>query len=204
MAIATRNDRPAPVGPRLARGPTGVAALLLAALGACAPHRPPPPPPLTAVALLPIAGAPDRSAVTGIFTFYSWIAATRAAVPEQLAAALRAALAARGIAVAPAGVAGATSLRQASDAVAAAHLPTPALFVVIDKWEAENVSAPQYVHVGLDATLIAPSGKILWTTRHEARPVATLNATDLASAYQKAADAVAAWLVGEWRTNDRG
>ena len=195
------------VGTRPRRAPTTAtaraAALLLAALGACAPHRPAPPPPLAAVALLPVADAPNRSAVTGVFTFYSWIAETRAAVPEQLAAALRAALTARGIAVVSADVAPAASVRQASEAVAAAHLDAPALFVVIDKWEAENVTSPQFVDVGLDATLIAPSGKILWTTRREAGPVATLNAIDLRGAYGKAAEAVAEGLVGGW-SGDEG
>ncbi|MFN8644769.1 MAG: hypothetical protein U0802_25050 [Candidatus Binatia bacterium] len=165
----------------------------------CAPRRPAPPPPLVAVALLPIADQPERSAVTGIFTFYSWIADTRAAVPEALATAIRDALVARGITVVPARSAGApTTVRQASDAVAAAHLDTPALFVVIDRWEAENVTAPQRVDVGLDATLFAPNGKILWTTRREAAQLSTLNATDLTSAYRKAAASAAAWLVADW------
>lgn len=189
------------------RAPTGsaarVVALALLALGACAPYRPPPPPPLAAVALLPIADTPDRSAVTGVFTFYSWIAATRASVPDRLAAALRAALVARGIAVVAADLPAGVALRQASAAVAALRPQTPALFVQLDKWEAENVDAPQFVDVALDATLFAPSGKVLWTTRRKAGPVATRNATDLADAYQRAADAVAHGLVGNW-TADEG
>jgi ABC-type uncharacterized transport system auxiliary subunit len=97
----------------------------------------------------------------------------------------------------------AASLRQASEAVAALRPQSPVLFVQLDKWEAENVDAPQFVDVALDATLLAPSGKILWTTRRTAGPVATRNATDLTNAYQRAADAVARSLVDNW-TADEG
>lgn len=153
------------------------------------------------MALLPIADAPDRSAVTGVFTFYSWIAETRASVPDRLAAALRAALAARGITLIAADLPPVTSVRQASEAVAAAHPSTPVLFLAIDKWEAENVDVPAYVNVGLDATLFAPSGKILWTTRRQAGTVATRNVTTLADAYQRAAESVARGLVENWTTD---
>jgi hypothetical protein len=135
--------------------------------------------------------------VTGVFTFYSWIAETRAAVPAQLVAALRATLARRGIAATTAALPPPASLAAAVDA--AAGLDAPALYVEIDKWEADNRTAPQYVDVALDATLLAPgSGKILWTSRHEATPIATRSAIDLAGAYRLAADAIAAWLVGGW------
>jgi len=154
------------------------------------------------VVLLPIADPPDRSAVQGVFTFYSWIAATRAAVPAQLDAALRARLTANGIAVrAPRGAAaaGAATLAQATSSVLASDLDAPALFVEIDKWEAENTDFPAFVNVAVDATLIdARSGRILWTTRRTAGPVATRGATSLQAAYQRAADEVASWLVGRW------
>jgi hypothetical protein len=172
-------------------------------IAACAGHRPPAPPdPLPAVVLLPIADPPNRSAVRGVFTFYSWIAETRAAVPAQLAESIRRELQARHIAaLAPSGetIIPAATLRQATAAVLASGLTAPALFVEIGKWEAENTDFPAFVDVALEATLVDPgSGRILWTTRHDAGPVATRGATSLAAAYQRAADEVAAWLVGRW------
>ncbi|HSQ00261.1 MAG TPA: hypothetical protein VL049_23825 [Candidatus Dormibacteraeota bacterium] len=174
------------------------ALFLLAFLAACAARRPVPPPPLAAVTVLPVADVPERAATTGIFTFYSWIADLRAAVPDQLAAALRDHLATRGITALAAHGPAPPTLPQAIQAVSAAHLENPALYVVLGKWEAENVTSPQYVDVSLDATLIAPSGKILWTSRRESGPVATLNAIDLASAYRMAIGDVAERLVGNW------
>lgn len=181
---------------RVAR-PAFLAVAVFCCLAACGPRRPPPPAPLAAVVVLPIADAPDRSAVTGVFTFYSWIAEARAAVPAQLAGALRGAIARRGIAVQAAPATAPSSLQAAIDA--AAGLDAPALYVELGKWEAENRTAPQFVNVALEATLIAPgSGKILWTSRHVAGPFATRSAIDLTSAYRIAADEVAEWLVGEW------
>jgi hypothetical protein len=185
------------------RRPPAAAILFALLLASCSGHRPPAPPePLPAVVLLPIADPPNRSAVRGIFMFYSWIADTRAAVPTQLDAALRSALRARGISAPPPtgeSLIGAPTLHQAIAAVLASDLPAPALFIEIGKWEAENADFPAFVDVALDATLIDPgSGRILWTTHHEAGPVATRGAGSLAAAYQRAADEVAAWLVGRW------
>lgn len=147
--------------------------------------------------VLPIAGAADRSAVTGIFTFYSWIAEPRAAVPAQFTDALRAALRRRGIAAPSAPAPAPGSLPDAIDA--ARRLAAPALYVELAKWEAENRTVPQFVNVALEATLIAPhSGEILWTSGRLAGPFATRSAVDLASAYRLAAGAVAEWMVEEW------
>lgn len=203
---ATRIARPSTRRSSLATqrfGVAGAALICLPLLAACAGHRPPPPPaPLAAVVLLPIADPPDRSAVQGVFAFYSWIAATRAAVPDQLDAALRQTLAARGIAVAaPRGESAipAATLRAATEAVIASGLDAPALFVALDKWEAENTDFPAFVNVALSASLIAPDGRLLWTTRRDARPVATRGASGLAAAYARAAGEVATWLVGSWQ-----
>lgn len=179
-----------------------MAALLPLALAAgCAVHRSPPPP-LAAVTVLPVADAPERAATTGIFTLYSWIAETRAAVPRQLAAAIRDRLAAHGIAAALAGGPVPSTLHQAVQTVSAAHVDNPVLYVDLLKWEAENVTSPRFVNVALDATLIAPSGRILWTSRLESGPIATLNAIDLAGAYRMAIDTVAERLAGSWRGPD--
>lgn len=148
--------------------------------------------------VLPIADASDRSAVTGVFTFYSWIAEARASVPAQLTADLRAALDRRGIAAGE----GETAASLQAAITQAAGLDAPALYVVLYKWEAENRTSPQFVSVALDATLLAPgSGKILWTTGRVVMTVSTLNAIDLTSAYRVATASVTEWLVGEWKKN---
>jgi hypothetical protein len=180
---------------------TAVLFALLLGLAACAAHRAPAPAPaLDAVVLLPIADPPNRSAVTGVFTFYSWIADTRAAVPAELAAAVRTRLAARGIAVLePTGAAAlpAASPAAAREAVRSSRLDAPALYIAIDKWEAQNTDFPAFVDIALHAELIEPdSGHCLWTFRRAAGPVATRAASGLAMAYQRAADTAAAWLVG--------
>ena len=149
--------------------------------------------------VLPVADIPDRAATTGVFMLYSWIAATRAAVPEQLAAAIGAALDARSIAAAVARGPAPPTLHEAIQVVSAARLENPALYITLGRWEAENVTSPQFVNVALDATLIAPSGKILWTSRMQSGPVATLNAIDLSDAYRMAINSVAQRLVSNWR-----
>ena len=144
-----------------------------------------------------IADPPDRSAVTGVFTFYSWIAEPARRCRQQLAA-VRARLAARGIAVLePTGAAAlpAASRDAARAAVRSSQLEGPALYIAIGKWEAQNTDFPAFVDVALDAELIAPdSGDTVWTTR-DAGPLATRGASSLAMAYRLAADAAAARLL---------
>lgn len=177
-------------------------ALALALIPACNAWRPAPPPPepVAALALLPIYDPSNRSAVTGVFTFYSWIAETRTAVPGLLAAAVREELARRGISVVDVAEPAAPASLGEARALANQAAPTePALFLSIGKWEAQNASFPEFVDVSIEATLLAsPSGRILWTARREAGPVATRGSTSLQDAYGRAAQQVAADLVGRW------
>lgn len=180
------------------------AALLLVLLPACIAMRGAAPPhsvPATVV-LLPIYDPPERSAVSGIFTFYSWIAETRAAVPALLAGALRSELVRRGITLADASDAAAPRDLDAARALASrSALDAPALFIAIGKWEANQAQFPEYIDVALTATLFDPSsGRTLWTAGHEAGPIATLGSTSLTAAYQRAAAQVAGDLVGRWPT----
>jgi hypothetical protein len=179
---------------------TAFAFLLLAACVGL--HPPPPRDPVPEVALLAIHDPPERSAVSGIFTFYSWVAETRAAVPAMLADALRGQLAQRGIGVVAGSAAGTPqTVAEARAAAGRAGLDAPALFVAIGKWEADDVSYPAFVDVAVEATLLAPSGDVLWTARRAAGPVATRGSTSLAAAYQRAAQQVAADLVGRWQAS---
>jgi hypothetical protein len=178
--------------------------LALALLPACVTMRAAAPPrsvPATVV-LLPIYDPPERSAVGGIFTFYSWIAETRAAVPALLADALRAELARRGITLVDATDAAPPPDLDAARGHAGRTAPgAPVLYIVIGKWEANQAQFPNYVDVALAATLFDPSsGRTLWTAGREAGPVATLGSASLAAAYQRAAAQIAADLVGRWPT----
>ena len=179
-------------------------------LAACAARRVAPPPAdlVRRVALLPPYDPPDRSAVTRVFTFYSWVAETRQQAPTMLAQAVAAQLQARGIAVVDADRVTAASggrapqtLTEARALIEHAGLDVPALYLNLEKYEASDHDFPAYVDVALDATLLAPgSGAILWTTHRAARPVATRGSTSLPDAYQSAATTVAADLVGDWGT----
>ena len=196
MAATDTGNRP-PGADRATRTRVARSALIACCLlvAACAPRLPPPPASLAAVVVLPIADASDRSAVTGVFTFYSWIAEARDAVPSQLTTGLRETLDRRGIATRDGRPADSTQAAIAQ----AERLDAPVLYVVLYKWEAENRTSPQFVSVALEATLLAPgSGKTLWTTGRVAMPVSTLNAIDLTSAYRMATESVAEWLVGNW------
>jgi hypothetical protein len=179
-------------------------ALALALLPACVTMRAAPPPRTVParIVLLPVYDPPERSAVSGIFTFYSWIAETRAGVPALLANALRTELARRGITLADGIDATAPPDLDAARALAGrTALDAPALFIAIGKWEADQAQFPEYVDVALAATLFDPSsGRTLWTAGREAGPVATLGSTSLVAAYQRAAAQVAADLVGHWPT----
>jgi len=190
-------------------------ALLASVLcGGCAAAPPAPPPPLSAVALLPVWDPPGRSAVAGVFTFDGWIRPTRDAVGVQLAVALRARLTALGLditrATTPGGYAPVT-LRDAVSVAAAARgqaaaladagPPPPLLYVRILKWEADDVTRPERIDALVEAALLqSGSGKVLWSARGPDGPVATRGATSLEDGYRRAAEAVADWLVGRWRT----
>ncbi len=190
-------------------------ALLASVLcGGCAAAPPAPPPPVREVALLPVWNPPGRSAVIGVFTFDAWIRSTRDAVGDQLAVALRARLTALGLDVTAASTPGGyapVALRDAVAIAAAARSQTPALdepgpprpllYVRVLKWEADHVTRPERVDVLVEAALLqSGSGKVLWSARGPEGPVVTRGATSLGEGYRRAADAVADWLVGRWRT----
>jgi hypothetical protein len=182
--------------------PRAIASACILLAGCAALDAPPPRDPVPAVALFAIHDPPERSAVTGIFTFYSWVAETRATVPTMLADALRSQLAERGIGVVEGSAAGTPrTVAEAQEEAGRAGFETPVLFVAIDKWEADDASYPAFVDVAVEATLLAPSGDILWTARRAAGPVATRGSTSLAAAYQRAAQQVAADLVGRWQAS---
>jgi hypothetical protein len=68
------------------------------------------------------------------------------------------------------------------------------------KWEADDVTKPERVDVLVEASLLQRgSGKVLWSANGPDGPVVTRGATSLGEAYQRAAEAVADWLVGRWR-----
>src|SRR5262245_46073917 len=112
--------------------------------------RPAPAPPVSvprAIALLPIDDPPNRSAVTGVFTFAGWLVPAQDAVPAQLTAALQGALEARGIALrlADPGAEPVGDLSAAQSFARAQIDDVPLLWIAIRKWEADVADFPSLV-----------------------------------------------------------
>ena len=130
----------------------------------------------------------------------------RVTVPDLLAAMLRAELGGRGFEVvsaeameSAAGGRAVDSPDAAAELARHARVDAPVLLVAIERWEPDVGVQPDYVIVGLDATLIEPAtGKMLWHTRRRARPSATPGAVTLGSAYEIAAEQVVGELLDAW------
>lgn len=128
----------------------------------------------------------------------------RTTAADILTAALQRHLAGRGFAiVGPAALAGgpdAGPVRSAEEAarrLVAAGIDSPALYVRLWIWDAAAPSHVLFVDVKLDATLVAPDGRVLGQARFPATPVDAGGASSVALAYPQVARRVAAVTVDD-------
>jgi hypothetical protein len=83
------------------------------------------------------------------------------------------------------------STEQAAQLLTSSGIDAPALFVRLWIWDAAAHSHAIYVDVKLDATLVAPDGRILWQARFPASPVGAGGASSVSLAYPQVARRVA-------------
>jgi hypothetical protein len=123
-------------------------------------------------------------------------ARSRVTAPDILTAELRRELAARGFTV----LVREENVRSAGEAaqvVTTAGIDAPALLVRLWTWDPSAPSHVLYVDVRLDATLVAPDGRVLWQASFPARPVDGGGASSVTLAYPEVARRVVAATLGD-------
>jgi len=170
------------------------AAAALTLLAGCLPPPTPAPPALgtRAITIAPPANLTgDQLVVSGGSMLESWVLRSdRVTVPDLLASEAEAALRGRGYqATARAARAGgADGLR---------------LTIEIRRWEPDSWSQPQFVLVGVSATL-TDGAKEMWSTHPAIRRVATPNVAVLGSAYEIATRQAIEELLASWPARPSG
>lgn len=131
-------------------------------------------------------------------------------VPEVLAAATSSFLATRGYTVVPGevveAVTGGTAPSTVEDAAriaAQGKLGGDALYLLIRRWESVDQSTPRAIIVGIDASLIDSSGRVVWSANRAAKPVQTQGAISQGTAYMIAVKAIVEELFGAWQNGGR-
>lgn len=139
------------------------------------------PPPLTSL----LGGAPPRPTITAA---------------DLLTGALRTVLAERGFTATVATPARPiASAAEAAQFVAASDPDAVALYTQLQTWEGTSMSHLVYVDVGLEASLVAPDGRLLWTARLPATPIDGGTASSVSLGYPEVARRVAELVVGDLR-----
>lgn len=123
-------------------------------------------------------------------------ARARLTAPDILTAELRKELATRGFTVLVREDS-AGSVAEAARHLTAAGIDAPALLVRLWTWDPIAPSHVLYVDVRLDATLVAPDGRVLWQATFPARPVDGGGASSVTLAYPEVARRVVAATLGD-------
>jgi hypothetical protein len=176
--------------------------------GCVRPAIPPPPREVRTVAVLPPNNrTPDDLLVAGTSMVEKYaLRSARVTVPDVLADEAEDLLRTRGYRVtATSAVEAATSGHAPTSADDAARLTRHAglegfvLYLEIRRWEPDAGTHPEFVIVGVSATLLdATTGREIWSARPPVHPVATPGAVLLGSAYEIAAREVIAELLASW------
>jgi hypothetical protein len=72
------------------------------------------------------------------------------------------------------------------------------LEVEIRRWEPDAGTHPEFVIVGMSATLVDAFGRVIWSTRPPVHPIATPGTVVLGDAYEIAARKAVAELLATW------
>jgi hypothetical protein len=157
--------------------------VLVVATGCMHAPTPAPPPAVAAVAVLPPVNHTDDpllAAGTSLLERYA-LDTPRVTVADLIALETRELLRERGVTVGDARVGGA------------------ALRFDIWRWEPDTETQPAFVIVGLDATLFdVETGRTLWSLHRAPQPIKTPGAVTLGVAYEIAARAAVADVLGSW------
>lgn len=171
----------------------------LALLAGCLPHPSPPPLPMIgtrAVAILPPTNLTgDELLVSGGSMLETYVLrADHVTVPDLLASEAEVVLRARGYQA---------TARAARPGDADATRDGLRLSIEIRRWEPDSWTHPQFVIVGVSATL-TDGAKEVWSARPSIQHVATPGTVILGSAYEIAARRVVDELLASWPTRGPG
>jgi hypothetical protein len=179
--------------------------LAIAVLGCAKPFAAPPRSVRTVAVLPPSNRTGDPLLVAGGSFLEQYAFKTeRVTVPEALLAATRSFLEKRGYAVVSGeSVAAATAGKAPDDAAAAARIATElgasdVLYIDIRRWEAVDQATPRAIIVGVAASLVEPSGAVVWQAELPAKPVQTEGAISQGTAYMIAVQKVVEQLFDSW------
>jgi hypothetical protein len=190
----------------------GLLFLAIFILSCARPLTSPPPPSVFSdnIAVLP----PNNRTGDPLVFSSSWFgdpygSSANVTVPNLVAAEARLQLQQRGLAVlspetveAAIGTHPPGSPEEAADLATRGKLEGHVLYIEIKRWEPGDMSTvrPKEILVALEASLIeATSGRVVWTTHWQLRPVPTSGAINAWSADQIAAHAVVEQLLASWQ-----
>lgn len=185
-----------------------VLTLGLVVAGACSKPFTAPPRSVTTVAVLPPnnrTGDPLLVAGGSFLEQYAF-KTERITVPEALLAETRSYLEKRGYTVAPGeAVAAATSSKPPLSVADAARVATQlgvgnVLYIEIRRWDAVDQSTPRAIIVSIAASLVEPSGRVVWQADRPAKPVQTEGAISQPTAYMIAVQKIVDELFASWGT----
>lgn len=83
------------------------------------------------------------------------------------------------------------SVRDVAEHLASAKVDADGLYVRLGRWNPASASHLLYVDVMLDATLVAPDGRVLWTAELPSSPIDGGGASSVALGYPEVARRVA-------------
>jgi hypothetical protein len=180
----------------------------LVAAGACSKPFTAPPRSVTTLAVLPpnnLTGDPLLVAGGSFLEQYAF-KTERITVPEALLAETRTFLERRGYKVVSGEtVAGVTGAKPPASVADAARVATElkvanVLYIEIRRWGSDDRSTPQAIIVSIQASLVEPSGHVVWQADRPAKPVQTEGAIGQGTAYMIAIQKIVDELFVSWGT----
>lgn len=186
-----------------------VLSLLLSLAGCARLLASPSPPDVTTIAVFPVdnrTGSEVYADAPPIAVFFGYPNRQRVTAADILTDAFARELSSRGFrVVAPPGAASGetavsvASAQEAARRLAEAEIHADGLYVRLRRWNPAAASHLLYVDVMLDATLVSPDGRILWTAELPAVPIDGGGSSSVALGYPEVARRVAELVVANLR-----